>query len=104
MMPAGTRIDLLSLNVNINLFFKISFRTCFQTTRNVIYIGLILLQAAPGSYGDVPTARIADPPKQKIPIPEKYLHIQSAFENLRGKCVTASQSNPVCNTKFLTLL
>lgn len=56
-----------------------------------------------GGYSDGPppaSARITEPPKPKAPIPQRYLHIQTTFEGLKGKCVAAAQNNSLMRRKL----
>lgn len=61
---------------------------------------VILLVISQSGYGEppAPVARVAEPPKPKAPLPQRYLHIQTTFEDLKGKCSQAAQTNPVSFT------
>ena len=43
-----------------------------------------------------PPQRPQELPKQKAPLPEQYVHMQSVLDTLRAKC-SAVASNHVCN-------
>ncbi|XP_073991909.1 COPII coat complex component secretory 31 isoform X2 [Rhodnius prolixus] len=51
-------------------------------------------QPITGGYGDPPIsmARPAEPTKPKAPIPQQYLYIQVAFDDLRNKCSSVSNN------------
>jgi len=42
----------------------------------------------------VTPAKVAEPPKQKGPIPEEHMYLQTVFEELRNRCACTA-TNPV---------
>lgn len=42
---------------------------------------------------------VAEPPKQKLPLPEEYIYMQTVFEELKTQCFNAA-TNPVSKNKF----
>lgn len=40
------------------------------------------------------TPFVPEPPKQKLPIPEEYIYLQTVFEELKKQCINAA-GNPV---------
>ncbi|XP_066903921.1 protein transport protein Sec31A isoform X2 [Halyomorpha halys] len=68
------------------------------------YVGQQPIQTMGGGYGDPPApmtqARAPEPVKHKPPLPERYAHIQKTLDDLRTKCIQASQSNPMMKRKL----
>lgn len=46
-----------------------------------------------------PPARVQSPPKQKLPIPEEFIYMQTVLEELKTQCIAAA-GNPVILIKI----
>lgn len=40
-----------------------------------------------------------EPPKEKVPLPEEYIYLQTVFEELKKNCIV-SAGNPVCEFTY----
>lgn len=50
-----------------------------------------------------PARNTPEPPKQKAPLPEEYIYMQTVFDELRTRCINAS-TNPVSDPFVKTLM